>query len=407
MKKSFLFLLDYLPPFVSANGICVEGVMKALQKNYKCYSISLNTDLTSKGSNYYIPLRKWDQIVKLSQNLKKENKNLAYLFLRVLIVLKKCLMISFWPVFSFSTVLNFYKKASRVIKNKTVSAVIAVSYPGETFLALVLLKLRFGKRIKTILYPLDVSLGGKFNGSFVERKISVVSSKFLYRFCSFFSDKIIVLENTLDLYEKNLSSSSLKKIELCGIPLIKQEPVTVNPFNDKEICLVYGGNVDSRVRNPIPLFDYLENASIVHSCLIKVDIYGVVDKRMSDIIHSKYQKLNIVIHGWVDEKTLNEAIARASALISVGNNVEHLIPSKIFKYMSLNKPIIHQCSIKNDPCIPYLKKYGHSFVLNAKENVDCLNILEWIKENSTFVVDCCKLFPRCTPEYTAEKIANT
>ena len=69
-------------------------------------------------------------------------------------------------------------------------------------------------------------------------------------------------------------------------------------------------------------------------------------------------------------KKSSNAICDANAVISVGNSVGHLIPSKIFKYMSLKKPIIHLNFIDADPCLPYLKKYGHTFFVENGVDVD-------------------------------------
>jgi hypothetical protein len=407
MGKKFLFLLDYLPPLVSANGICVDRIMREIRKNFKCFSVSFsNESEIVDEENFFIPLRPWDRIVKVSQKL-RNNNHLLYCLFRVLIVIKKCLMMPFWPVFSFSTVYKFYKKSAFLVQKKNVTHVIAVSYPGESLFALVLLKIRFRKKIKTIMYPLDVSLGGKFNGSAIEKRFSVVSSRFLYNFCAFFSDMIIVLENTQDLYKKALSEKVWKKVSLCGIPLAQnfnESKIGLKSVND--LRFVYGGNIDSRVRNPVPLFDFLDNQLKKISCEINVDVYGVVDSVARQELQSRYKYLKINYRGWVDEQTLNTAMLNSSALLSVGNNVGHLIPSKIFKYMSMNRPIIHLCAIKEDPCVPYLEKYGHSLLLYEFEIAFAENLLEWIRDNSSFDVNCSGLFPQCTPEYTATQIVN-
>ena len=409
MEKKFLFLLDYLPPLVSANGICVERIMHEIRKHFECFSVSFSNETNIVDeTNFFIPLRPWDRIVKVSQKLRKNNP-LLYCLVRFLIVVKKCLMMPFWPVFSFSTVYNFYKKGVFCVQKKNVTHVIAVSYPGESLFALVFLKIRFRKKLKTIMYPLDVSLGGKFNGSAIEKSFSVVSSRLFYKFCAFFSDMIIVLENTQDLYKKTLSEKAWKKASLCGIPLVQNFNFSKSKIDLKSIYdlrFVYGGNIDSRVRNPVPLFDFLDNQSKKDSRKINVDIYGVVDSAARQELQSRYKYLKINYCGWVDEQTLNTAILNSSALLSVGNNVGHLIPSKIFKYMSMNRPIIHLCAIKEDPCIPYLKKYGHSLLLYETRTSFDDNLFEWICNNNLLDVNCSELFPQCTPEYTAQVIEH-
>lgn len=404
MDKAFLFLLGNLPPLVSANGVCVNSVMNEIRKHYKCFSISFSENPSDHDDyNYHIPMRKWDRIIQLLEQTKRRNQKIRHFFLRVYAVFIQMLMLPFWPAFSLSTVVNFYKKSSLLIKRENISCVVAVSYPGETLLALVLLRIRFRKRISLIMYPLDVSLGGKFDGKKIEKKISVISSKWLYRFCVFFADKIIVLENTIDLYKKILTGPNWAKAEICGIPLIKQELPQKTSSCEKKIKLVYGGNIDSRVRNPFPILDYLEQLAKKNSCEICVDIYGFVSSHLSLKMSSRYSHIEINNCGWVPEKELDLAVENASALLSIGNNVGFLIPSKIFKYMSSNKPIIHFCAIKDDPCVPYLTKYGHSFLLYGEKMGD-VDFVGWLQKNQSFSVDCQKLFPQCTPNYTACKI---
>ncbi len=407
MEKVFLFLIDYLPPFLSANGICANYVMNEVRKKYKCYSISFsNVGFEHTEYKYHIPERRWSRILKKMQCLKKERKIFSYFLLRIFIMIKRVIMLPFWPVISFSTVINFYKQSALLVKEKGITHIVAVSYPGESLLALVLLKIRFQKDVKLVMYPLDVTLGGKFNGCKLEKKISIMTCKIYFRICALFVDKIIVLENTLDLYKKSLPASIWHKFEICGIPLI------VNQKNKKvyskvnTLQLVYGGNIDLSVRNPLPFLSYLEKQSNQHSIDVCVDIYGKMEPMLQKKMEQDYKRIKIVNHGWVDESVLNQAIENASALISFGNNVSHLIPSKIFKYMSQNKPIIHLFTIKDDPCIPYLKKYGHSLLLNCNMLDVEHDFFEWIYDNQNFYVDSQSLFPKCTPAYTSNVITE-
>ena len=47
-----------------------------------------------------------------------------------------------------------------------------------------------------------------------------------------------------------------------------------------------------------------------------------------------------------------------------------MTPSKIFEYISTGKPIISTAPIKEEPCIPYLTKYGNACIIYEDKNID-------------------------------------
>lgn len=403
MSGKYLFLLSSLPPSRSANGLCVKKVMSEFSDLKDVFAItfddgSLENDLGI--AEIRIPLRPWDRMTSL---ILKSPFFIA-IFLRCLLHIKRFVMLPIWPTYSFSTVLHFYKSASRLVKRENISHIIAVCYPGETLLALCLLKIRFGKRIKTIMYPLDATLGGKYDGFLIERKLSVIFSGSFYKFCSHFTDRIIVLENAIDLFESKLPKQK-DKFMVCGLPLVKNDASVWAPINKQNLQFVYGGNIIKAIRNPDYLFEFLNECAEKKGLGITIKIYGSVDKSLLDGYISKYKCLCFEYYGWVAEEVLTDAINQANALISVGNSVAHLIPSKLFKYISLKKPIIHLYFIDDDPCIPYLNKYGYSFFIKIGDSFDVQKFCAWLDSlTSEISMDCEKTFESCTPRYTAKRI---
>jgi len=398
--NKYLFLTSSLPPTKSANGICVQKIIESFAEKDNVFSISF-FDAHNLGipGRYFIPPRRWDKWLALTNNVRN---TFVKLFLRMLLLSKRFLMLPVWPVFSFTTVFQFFCKGCDIVKKNDVSHVIAVSYPGETLLALLCLKLRFGKRIKAIAYPLDVTLVGKYDGIKVEQRLSKFFSKFFYRFIFSFIDKVIVLENAADLYDELFHKKIKLKFDVCGIPLVCTMPKfdQLSEDTDRKKHLVYAGNVIKSIRNPTSIFQYLNDLSRGD---VIIDIYGSVEAGLLTEWNSRFRNLDIVAHGWINEESLNAKLFSSDALISVGNSVSHLIPSKIFKYMSMNKPIIHQFFDIHDPCIPYLKKYGCCFFFDAEKGCEN-NFFEWLNRQKNIDVDCSLLFPQCTPAFTARKI---
>ena len=406
MNYDYLFLTSALPPSSSANGVCVKKIIKNFPDLKKIHVITIENGKSPNDLNVdemRIPQRHWDYVCNLSKN--KKLPRFIFFIRCVLLLIKRFLMLPIWPVFSLTTCFHFFKTSSLLIKEKNITHVVAVCYPGETLIAMVLLKIRFRKRIKTIMYPLDVFLGGKYDGLGIEKKISKLFSPLFFNFCSLFADKIIVLENAKDLYMQKLYAQK-HKFAICGLPLIENASVMKFSHNGKDgIQLLYGGNIIPSIRNPDYLFCLLNEIAHNKNLSITINIYGAVSEELLKKYISKYNSVSFNYHGWVTENDLTDAINKADALISVGNSVGHLIPSKIFKYMSLKKPIIHLCFIDDDPCLPYLKKYGCAYFIRADETINEKEFINWLGCSSEYIyIDCEKLFPECTPLFTANII---
>lgn len=406
MNNKYLFLTESFSSSANANSICIKRIVKEFYNLSDICVISQNNTCPKNDfgiEEIQLPLRLWDRLSLIV--LKRKKKNIITLFLKGLLILKRLLMLPVWPVYSLSNVLHFVRLASAIIKKQKTTHVIAVCYPGETILALCFLKIRFGKKIKTIMYPLDVFICGKYEGFAVEKKISSFFSLVFSNISAIFSDKIIVLENAVECYNRRLKRHK-HKFEICGLPLIhKYEPVKHIQIN-KDLHFVYGGNIVKSIRNPDYLFKILNDYCLLMNENICIDIYGSINKQLLDDFISKYNSIKFNYFGWVSEDELSNAICNAKAVINVGNSVEHLIPSKIFKYMSLKKPIIHLSFLKNDPCLSYLRKYGHTFFVENEVDVDLNDLGLWFKslESCEISLDCEKMFPQCTPSYTAGRI---
>lgn len=407
--EKFLFLLDELPPCKSANGICILKILEEIKKYGEVYCITWK-----KGAyypyikSYTIRQKPWTRKVEW---FKAHDTNIAvkvmFLVARIIYKMKRLLLLGIWPIDSLSTVYEYYKKASQIIANEKITHVIAVSYPGETLMALKHLKKVYKKEIVTIMYPLDVTLEGLSQGNEIEKYFSKIGGRRLLHDCLKFADKIFVLENAEKLYRSIFSKAEQKKFVISGIPMIERKmPIKEEKKQDSFIHCAYGGNLFSDIRNPTPVLDILEDIGRKKTEKIIFDIYGAVDGKLNTAWKGRYSNLKIIQHGWVKEEELNQALSTADILVNIGNTQSHLIPSKLFKYMSMGKPILHQYVTNVDPCIPYLEKYNAALCVCADDSIEenakkIENFLEKKESNNTSLE---LLFPRCTPGYVANLI---
>lgn len=72
------------------------------------------------------------------------------------------------------------------------------------------------------------------------------------------------------------------------------------------------------------------------------------------------------VYGRVDAIRSDGFIDGADILLSVGNNLPNQMPSKLFRYMSTGKPIIHIQYHDSDLCVDLLRRYGRSLILRAE-----------------------------------------
>lgn len=117
---------------------------------------------------------------------------------------------------------------------------------------------------------------------------------------------------------------------------------------------------------------------------------------------------NITLKGWVDKEQLNEAYSIADAFISIAERAGERISSKIFEYMTSEKPIIHIYYSDDDVNLKYLHKYPKALCLkasNSKLHFNRMMIIVFLKKmmedtNSFLLADelLC-----CTPKYIANE----
>lgn len=411
--NKYLFLLDELPPTQSANGICAEKVMGCLAESEAVYVVSWDEPSKSTPDPFKrasVPRKPWDRFASAQKAKSGIFNRLFFLMARIIYRLKRMLLLPLWPAESVSTVYRFYTAAKRLICSEGITHIVAISYPGETLLAMRMLKRRFGSKVKTIMYPLDVTLEGMNHGSAAEKRLSRMFGYRVMRACARYADCVLVLENAERLYKRVFPETEQKNFKKCGIPLLEAINQAARlPRKDMhtgEVHFAYGGNLLYSMRNPTAFLDLLETSNWPTHMTLYFDLYGKADAALRDFWQGRYEKLHIVEHGWVSEKELNQALMDADVLVNIGNREPQLIPSKLFKYMSTGKPIAHMYTTRKDPCIPYLHRYGNSFLINPNET-EASMIVEWVLNRKAGVPDITSMFPACVPQYTATIIRNT
>ena len=399
-----LFLLDELPPTKSANGICADKIINELNKDGIGSScICWKAPPQYKSEVHLIPEKPWKKKVDRFSSGGRLS-HILFQTMRIAYRIKRIFLISLWPVDSCKTVQNYYHEAVKLIDAGEISVVVAVNYPGETLLAMKKLKKHYGDKIKTVMYPLDVSYINPYCGK-VERKLSAHFCPKFMKSCSNYADVLLTLENAQKTYDTHYSENERGNFKTCGIPLLETIRATNKVSSPGEVHCLYSGTLQKQVRDPELAFCVLNSIANNISEKIYFDLCGQIDSESKKLYDEGRYKFKLIEHGWISENQLYSFLENADVLINLGNMESHLIPSKLFKYMATGKPIIHFCLTEEDPCISYLKQYGNAYIVFASDFSETQKIVElkrFIYNRHSTSIDLKTAFPRCFPDYTAK-----
>lgn len=115
---------------------------------------------------------------------------------------------------------------------------------------------------------------------------------------------------------------------------------------------------------------------------IKFHIIGACN--CVELIHSN----NVVCYGEMPHDSVIPYIRNADVLLNFGVKTPSAISGKIFEYMSYAKPIISTFSIDNEACIPYLKKYPCSLMIDERDNnyqIQAEQVIEFVNQVKGFI----------------------
>ena len=384
--SNILFLVDNIPPHPSANGICADKIMRCLSNDNNVFCVGRQESSLLTPYKYY----------HLDAASKKKSK-IAALFGFI----KTLFFLPFYPLMLFKEGKKYEKLAEEIIEKQAIDAVVAVSFPGETFYAATRLKKKKGSSLKLILYPLDVFLEGNRSRCHLVQKLSQFFARKYFSKQIKISDKVIVLNNSRSVYEKKVGFFR-NKFVFSGIPMI-DNVCFVPKKSDGIFKILYAGNISSDMYNPIPVLDMVEKEAINNMLKVEFHLFGRGNKKIIRTLSNRYNAIKFINHGWVDESTLNQGLVSSDFCLNIAKSVTNTIPSKFFKYMCYFKPIVHYYYRDDDPCLSLLKKYQYSILIKHNDLGE-ISIIKSIMRMDVKYFDLKNEFNEYTPLFTANKI---
>jgi glycosyltransferase involved in cell wall biosynthesis len=377
-----LFLLDDL---TSANGVCVEAIIKQMNKNnWQAYVICGHAkDAVASNKTILVnpPLfKRINEFANRTDN--RISKIIALVVSRVLFNTQCCVYYMTMPWFTPLYTNRLYKAAIRLIRRKEIDLVIAVYSRIDSMIVASRLNRKLG--IPFVAYFLDPLEAGYWPSIISQERRSVMGQKWEETIMKSALGGIF-MKSTEGYYENNhVGRDYMNKIVYLDLPQYTYSMAKYNKPKDivhNNIKIVYAGSLPLNVR-PI---DYLFEAFKANfQKPLQITIAGrCSDERELKKHIEKDARFKYI--GFQSKESIENLYGDADILLSLGSVEKWMVPSKIFEYMSTGKPIIHLAYIQDDPCIKYLKEYPLSLILTRGLNTineDICVLHEFIEKHS-------------------------
>ncbi len=175
-------------------------------------------------------------------------------------------------------------------------------------------------------------------------------------------------------------------------------------FNNEYINIVYCGIMEDSYRSPRSFLEYFSAMLLLND---KIRVYFIGEIKSESIVEfsGRYPN-NIVIKEPVNLETATAIQNEADVLLNIGNLITNQVPSKIFDYFSLGKPIFSTCKVPNCPSKEYLDRYPLGFILdeycNGSSAEDAVNFLFNSKGKRLSYQEIKEVYSECTLEHVAQ-----
>ena len=298
-----------------------------------------------------------------------------------------------------------YLKAIKVIiADKNIDALICVCKPVREYRLL----LENDIPVSKYAYQMDPWGLHYFENPDMNKSVMVQENKAYEKAASVFTT-VPLLEQYKNLSEYKQTAEKSVAVEFPNIEKYEEKSVikSLVNFDDRYINILFSGVATDDFRSPEKVLQSF-SALIQNGEKIKVffmgDCYSGAVKNYAD----RYPE-NIIMLNRTDIDTAFKTMSCADILLNISNTLPNQVPSKIFDYFSLGKPIINVQKIENCPAREYFDKYPLCFTFKDWEP-DTEGLENFIKSAKGKKVDfetVKSIYNTCTPEYVAAVIEET
>lgn len=346
---------------LSANGLCAKAVIDELTKRghdvvWVCNrEVSDSSDLPSV---YYVRIKPRCIDILLARF---EGNRMAT---KIAIAVNRVGMLRAlrsWPLISK----RYSKRVSRAVAAASLNAdvVIGTYTQIDAIIASHEAK-KSNPRLRFIAWYLDSFTGGH-GPRFLDAEEIEQRGKRWNRQLLENADAVVAMESSRRFHEEHCCDEPwFDKLRFLDLPLLDINETLGLPLNaepSKTKIIVYAGTLPEGIRSPEFFINVL---SFIPDESIRVLFVG--DETNRTLIEARAKDGRIEMRGRVPHKEASRLLASADFLLTLGNRLANMTPSKIFEYMALRKPIIATYPIDSEPSLPYLERYGDALMLDER-----------------------------------------
>ncbi len=222
-------------------------------------------------------------------------------------------------------------------------------------------------------------------------------------------DRLFVLPPLWEYYSSADHVQDLrKKIIKTEHALLKKHVCKAQNLKDVRTVITYAGSLDINLRNPeyfLSMLEFLKCKEGVHARMFTFGNCQAILDKYGDILGDTLED-----YGRISSEEVEEQLGRSDVLLSIGNNSQSEVPSKLFDLMSYGKPMVHLYYDERDPCLKYLKTYPRVLLIHrSEENIEknAEQLEAFLMKNKGVQIpfdNIEELYGECKPEYVATQI---
>lgn len=365
VNKKILCITDRVLPEPSASSLCMINLLEGCDVDYVVFGVDTK------------------QIDKNIFQLRKKDRNISAKLLHYgmfgKVVLKIYNKLNSYKYTGITKQLdqNFIFDLLPFLKNKKYDYIMSVSSPFVCHY--VASKLKKELNIPWYAYEVD---------PYVYNDTSSLCSKAVNKRKAFAAmvyqdvEKIFYMPGIKEINIKNgyIPKYVDKYVEL-ELPKLDLKQETNDYVKKHEsIKIVYGGIFYKKIRNPRIIFQTFKDLNIDY----ELHIYSKGCERQLKKYKRKL-KSKILLHDVVPYEKFKQIMVDSDVLLNIGNTSVNQIPSKIFDYFEIGKPIINIMQNRDDTSMKYMNEYGNALNVDYK-NVNVNELIKFITNRKVLTV---------------------
>lgn len=411
--KKVLFIIQSYPSNRSANVICDDKIMKAMLQTkryevhclvYQFHGQSLKEELNGIKVHRFRRSKWWDLYTYARDNENELIYKMVVKLNRLYMRARQLFCIPIYPNYEPLLAKLVANEAIKLHSQEKFDLVVAEHSGRDTLYAGMKLK-QSDSNVKFVSILWD-PLSGRNLAKYLPEKYAQIRAEKDEAELLKNSDRIICLESNRK-YQENHSSNkpfyrNIRFLDIPGIVPHANVKLSENFTVKGMINILYSGILTIPDRDPSILIQILNNskyASKINLMFFSAGIEGI--ERANTAL--KNFKGKALIHPYVEKKLLDAIAANSDVLLNIGGPNPRMVPSKIFEYLSLGKPIISTYYIDDESSRKYLKLYPSAICLDIREplneNIRDLDCFIESKLHSAVEFSTVKeLYPKNTPQ---------